>query len=66
MSQDDAVLAHLEAGETVTPESVRQICGSLAAHSIMARLRKRGYRIDKIMRHENGKHFGEYFLAIPY
>ena len=66
VSQDDKVLAHLEAGNTVTPEDVRQLCGSLAAHSIMARLRKRGYRIDKVMRHDNGKHFGEYFLAIPH
>lgn len=66
MSQDDKIAAHLEAGETVTPESARQLCGTLALHSLIARLRRRGYAIDKAMRHENGKHFGEYWLAIPH
>ncbi len=66
MSQDDKVLAHLEAGNTITPLEALQIAGTLALHSCIARLRLRGYAIEKVMRHDNGKHFGEYFLAVPH
>lgn len=66
MSQDDKILAHLEAGNTVTPLDAFTIAGTLALHSLIARLRKRGYRIDMEMRHDNGKHFGEYWIAIPH
>ena len=66
MSQCAAILAHLEAGETLTPAEAYERFGTLALHSRIAELRGQGYRIDKTMRHDNGKHFGEYFLAIPY
>lgn len=66
MSQDELVLAHLESGNTITPAEAFRIAGTLALHSAISRLRKRGYRIEKEMRHENGKHFGEYWIAIPH
>ena len=66
MSQDDKVLAYLQEGNTITPLEAYQIAGTLALHSLVSRLRKKGYRIDMNMRHDNGKNFGEYYIAIPY
>ena len=66
MSQSSAILAHLEAGYTLTPADAYERFGTLALHSRIAELRGQGYRIDKTMRHENGKSFGEYFIAIPH
>ena len=66
MSQDDKVLQHLQAGDSITPAQAYEIAGTLALHSAISRLRDRGYAIQKIMRHENGKHFGEYFLGVPH
>lgn len=65
MSQTDAILAHMEAGNTITPMEALNLCGSLALHSRISELRERGYAIDSVTRRENGKRFGEYFLAIP-
>ena len=66
MSQCDKIRAHLEAGNTITPAEAYERFGTLALHSRIAELRRKGYRIDGEMRHENGKHFGEYWLAIPH
>ena len=64
MSQTDRILAHMEAGNTVTPAVAYELTGSLACHSRIAELRARGYHISKVMRSGNGKRWGEYFLAI--
>ncbi len=66
MSQSDIILAHLEAGNTITPKEAYVLVGSLALHSRIAELRHRGYAIDSVTRRENGKNFGEYFLAVPH
>jgi hypothetical protein len=66
MSQDDQILAHMQDGNTVTPKEAYELAGTLALHSAIHRLRNRGYAIDKQMHHENGKHFGEYWLAIAH
>lgn len=65
MSQTDAILQHLEAGNTITPKGAYALCGSLACHSRISELRERGYRIDSQMHNENGRKWGEYWLAIP-
>ena len=66
MSQNQAILAHLEAGNTITPREAFELCGSLALHSRIAELRAAGYRIDMALRREGRQQFGEYWLAIPY
>lgn len=66
MSQNDAILAHLEAGNTITPAEAYALCGSLALHSRISELRGHGYRIDMTLRRENGKQFGEYYLGVAY
>ena len=66
MSQNTVILAHLEAGNTITPAEAYALCGSLALHSRIAELRAHGYRIDMTLRRENGKQFGEYYLGVAY
>ncbi len=65
MSQNDAILAHLEAGNTITPAEAYSLCGSLALHSRIAELRGQGYRIDGERRSAGTKRWGEYWLSIP-
>lgn len=66
MSQNEAILEYLRAGNTITPAEAYSLCGSLALHSRIAELRAGGYRIDGEIRTGNGKRWGEYWLAIPY
>ena len=63
MSQNERILAHLQAGHTITPAQAYALCGSLALHSRVAELRAQGYRIEGEMRSANGKRFGEYRLV---
>jgi hypothetical protein len=62
LSQDSEILAHLQAGHEITPLVAFRLCGSLACHSAIARLRLDGHDIRKEMRSENGKRFGAYRL----
>ena len=66
MSQTATILAHLEAGNTITPAEAYAMCGSLALHSRIAEIRDRGYAVQKQMHHENGRVWGEYWLAVPH
>ena len=65
MSQTDQILQYLEAGNSITPREAYAMVGSLALHSRIADIRDRGYRVEKIMHSENGRRWGEYFLALP-
>jgi len=65
MTQEDRILAHLQAGHSITPAEAYALCGTLALHSRIAALRKRGHAIDgQIITHE-GKRWGCYRLASP-
>ena len=66
MSQCERILAHLEAGNTITPAEAYAMCGTLALHSRIAELRAQGVRIDMEMRSEGKRRWGEYWIAIPY
>ena len=65
MSQNEAILNHLQEGNTITPAEAYALCGSLALHSRISELRQQGYRIDGEMRSAGKKRWGEYWLAIP-
>ena len=65
-TQCETILAHLEAGNTITPRQAFALCGSLALHSRIAELRAQGHRIDMAMRTQGRMRWGEYWLAIPY
>ncbi len=66
MSQTAQILAHLEAGNSITPKEAYAMVGSLALHSRIAEIRDQGYAVQKIMHAENGRRWGEYFLSIAH
>ena len=66
MTQTATILAHLEAGNTITPAEAYAMCGSLALHSRIAEIRSMGYRVDSEICTGNGKRWGEYWLAVPH
>lgn len=63
MSQCDAILAHLQAGNSLTPAEAYERFSTLALHSRIAELRQRGHAIDcEIVETPSGKHVGKYCL----
>ena len=64
MSQCEAILRHLEAGNTITPAQAYELCGTLALHSRVAELRHRGHDIEcDLVQVPSGKHVGKYRLV---
>lgn len=64
MSQCGNILAHLQAGNTLTPAEAYSKFGTLALHSRIAELRERGFPIDcRLVRVESGKMVGCYSWA---
>ena len=67
MTQNQAILAHLEAGNTLTPIQAYELCGTLALHSRISELRSQFYDIHcEIIRTASGKHVGCYSLVEHY
>ena len=62
MSQCAAILAHLEAGNTITPAEAYAKFRTLALHSRIAELRKQGYSIKMEMHSNETGRWGEYWL----
>lgn len=62
LSQNETILAHLQAGNTITPAEAYALCGSLALHSRIAELRRLGYPIDGRISTRDGKRWGVYRL----
>lgn len=65
MSEDATIRQVLEMGHTITPAEAFSLCGCLALHSAVSRLRKAGLDIRCTMRSACGKKWGEYALAEP-
>lgn len=61
-SQSEIILEHMRSGKSITPAEAYELCGTLALHSRIAELRKRGYPIRKVMMEAGGKRFGSYSL----
>ena len=66
VSQNEAILAHMEGGDTITPAEAYALYGCLALHSRIAELRRKGYRIDGEMHSDGKRRWGEYWIAIPH
>lgn len=63
MSQCAEILAHLEAGNTLTPIQAFQMFNCLSLHSRCAELRRRGYDIlCELVETPGGKHVGCYSM----
>ncbi len=64
-SQDAVILARMRSGASISPRDAYHLCGCLALHSAVARLRKAGFDVRCKMRSANGKRFGSYTIAAP-
>jgi hypothetical protein len=63
-SQDDLILAHLKAGESITPLEALEKFGCFRLAARISTLRQRGYAIQaKLVELGNGKIVGEYRLV---
>ena len=62
MKQNDAILAHLQTGQTITPMLAYELFGVLACHSRISALRKLGHPIACRIVTREGKRWGEYRL----
>ena len=63
MTQRDAILAMLQAGETVTAEAARQLHGIAHLPGTIHALRALGYPIEQTWRSARGLRWSEYRLA---
>lgn len=63
MNQEDAILAHLQLGNVITPAEAYAMFGCLALHSRIACLRERGYLIPCVIRSRGRQRWGEYRLS---
>ena len=62
-SQCDVILAHLDAGNTITPAEAYELCGTLALHSRISELRGQFYDIHcELVKTPSGKVVGRYSL----
>ena len=67
MSQCDAILEVLQAGNTITPAQAYALCGTLALHSRISELRSQFHDIHcELVRTPSGKHVGQYSLIEHY
>ena len=63
MGQCEAILKHLQSGNTITPAQAYEMCGSLALHSRISELRERGHQIAcDMVTVPSGKSVGQYRL----
>ena len=65
MSEDQKILAHIQAHGSITPAVAYEVAGCLAMHSAAARLRKAGYEVVCTMRSNGAKRWGEYTINEP-
>ena len=62
-SQNEAILAHLERGHSITPLEALRRFGCFALNSRISQLRNdRGFDIDDAWVRHNGKRYKKYFL----
>jgi len=65
MSQCEAILQHLEAGNTLTPAQAYELFGTMVLHSRVSELRGRGHDIHcEMIPVPSGKRVGCYSLEL--
>lgn len=66
MTQASQVLAHLQAGKSITPVVAQTVYGIFRLSSVIEDLRQAGHEIDCVMKHdETGKQYGDYRIRRP-
>lgn len=66
MTQCQTILAHLEAGNTITPAEAYELCGTLALHSRISELRHTHDIHCELVTVASGKRVGRYSLVEHY
>ena len=62
-TQCDAILAHLQAGHTLTADDAFRLCGTHVCHSRIAELRNRGHNIEcQLVVRPDGRKIWQYRL----
>lgn len=65
-TQIERVLAHLQAGKTITPATAIAVYGIFRLSSVIEDLRQAGHEVDCVLKYdEMGKQYGEYRLRKP-
>lgn len=62
MSQSDAILEHLKAGNSITPVDALRDFGCFRLAARIDELRQRGHDIETIAEKRNGKKYARYAL----
>lgn len=62
MTQNEAILAHLRVGNTLTPMQAYELCGTLAMHSRAAEMRAEGHPVQCCIIRVGNKRVGCYSL----
>ena len=64
LTQSQAILQHLQTGQTLTPLEAFALYGTLSMHSRAAELRSQGHNIEcEMVRVDSGKRVGRYRLV---
>jgi len=63
ISQEDRILEYLKTGKSITPIDALNMFGCFRLGARVFSLKKKGYRIEEMDTHINGKTFARYFLA---
>ncbi len=62
MKQNEAILAHLLSGNSITPIEALNLYGCFRLGARVHDLKGMGYEIETEIEHENGKHFARYSM----
>uniref|UniRef100_A0A6M3J0Q0 Putative DNA binding, helix-turn-helix domain containing protein n=1 Tax=viral metagenome TaxID=1070528 RepID=A0A6M3J0Q0_9ZZZZ len=62
MSQNEAILRHLQSGRSITPLEALRLYGSMRLGARIYDLKRQGYNIQEKDIPDNGKRYASYFL----
>lgn len=62
-TQEERILAHLKSGISLTPFQALTDFGCFRLSARIHALRGQGHKIERTMKHQNGKYFAEYFMS---
>jgi orotate phosphoribosyltransferase-like protein len=63
MSQENQILEYLKTGKSITPLDALKLFGCFRLGARIWDLKKKGYHIEEVDTHINGKTFARYYLA---
>lgn len=61
-SQEDLILAHLQAGKSITPLEALKLFGCLRLSGRIFDLKRKGFQIEEVDVQDGNKRYAKYFL----